>query len=1287
MKKTRSLKQNSKRAAGLLLSLIFILAFALPPRATVQAQEPAPTIEAFAWFDRYTLVNWPAGIPVEVTIVGPDYAAEPFTPDVSGGWYAFYPGIDLQPGTIITATNGDITKVLTISPLSGTVDGETGSVTVVAGPNRGFHMRIEGDDFPSPIEGDYNADSSGDWSGTFSDYLPWKWFTRGEMWEGDADGDVTYAIWHVHQPVIEVWLAENEIRAYDWPRDTELTFNANGNDLGTASTVPQEWFEGTAAVFNAGDFNLEPGMEVTVSGAGISKDTLVQDVKITYMNIDTDIVTGIGPVDADLDLISSAEYPVFRFFNTGDSPEWTVDFNQPNPAGNAAGLNPGDYLRLFMRDAENDSTVWDAWGPNPRLFAFPENDAVEAVEWLVGANLHLEIDDPANGSGVDYQADATMPSWAVNNFFRFEFGGSYDLKVGDVVTLTGGSATQTHTIRKLTVTSADTATNIVAGLADPGASIQVWPNGHDQEAFIEITAGEDNRWQADFSPFDLTVEMCGRSEIPDEYGNATVVDWCPPKPYFTVFPEIDAAEGWEWQQGSTVTMTIDNAPGIERTGTANVTPWGDPRTWVWFDVRSDYDIQIGDVVTLTDGVITVAQTVQNLSVTEANAETDTVSGLADPGAVVQVWPHETGIPVDAPVAEDGTWQVDLSDQKDLVAGTCGRSQVLDENGFATAVDWCAPKPWLIAFPENDAVEGWEWPQGDNVTLTINNAPGLSWSGIADVTAWGDPRTYVRFDFYDDYDLKIGDVIQLTDGTISIEHTVQNLSVLDANQNEDFVAGLADNGAEIQVWPHGYDQVATVPATAGEDNSWRADFTDLFDLGVGTCGRSQTTDENGNHTAVDWCAPKPWFAVFPEWGVYVQAFDYPLGASVHLAIDDPATEENPDFEADQETTVTDWNHNGAWAVFEFHPDYDVKPGDLVTVTSAGITPREHTVQNLSVETVNVKTDTIAGTADSGAVVQVWPWGLEQDYTVERTAVKGRWQVEYAAIGLDLAEGMSGRSQIQIDGNYTAVDWDARQTYDIYAYNPLTGTTQRITYLANTDEYNPSWSPNGKMVAHDVVTGDGVVGIYITDVKTGASAPLAGAENGGNDAVWSPNGKWIAFDRNGTDTPHLYIVPSGGGTPTLVRENAASADWAPNGKRLVFTDLTDGSIRTMAVDGGKGGETNVVPEGYDPVWSPDGNWIAFDLNGAVWKVRVSIQGVPQGDPILLAIVGEGAGQPTWSPDSQTIAFHGGLFSNFDIWTVPAAGGEPAWLTGSPGFGDYDPAYAKNSPVVGYAGYAPR
>jgi Tol biopolymer transport system component len=119
-----------------------------------------------------------------------------------------------------------------------------------------------------------------------------------------------------------------------------------------------------------------------------------------------------------------------------------------------------------------------------------------------------------------------------------------------------------------------------------------------------------------------------------------------------------------------------------------------------------------------------------------------------------------------------------------------------------------------------------------------------------------------------------------------------------------------------------------------------------------------------------------------------------------------------------------------------------------------------------------------------------------------------------------------------------------SYDIYAIDVKTGVVFQVTRIGGADEYNPSWSNNGKQIAHDVVVGISQ-DIFITDVKTGVSAPLLGAE-GGNDAAWSPNGQKIAFDRENS----VYVVPASGGTRTLVVADAVDAAWSPNSKRLVF-----------------------------------------------------------------------------------------------------------------------------------------
>jgi len=78
---------------------------------------------------------------------------------------------------------------------------------------------------------------------------------------------------------------------------------------------------------------------------------------------------------------------------------------------------------------------------------------------------------------------------------------------------------------------------------------------------------------------------------------------------------------------------------------------------------------------------------------------------------------------------------------------------------------------------------------------------------------------------------------------------------------------------------------------------------------------------------------------------------------------------------------------------------------------------------------------------------------------------------------------------------------------------------------------------------------------------------------------------------------------------------------------------------------------------------------------------------GEPIQVTSGPFRDGQPTWSLDSLTIVYHSGFGQgDWDIWSVPAAGGTPTWLTGAPGFGDYDPSYAKNSSKISYASFSP-
>ena len=481
-----------------------------------------PHLEAFAWFDRYSLVDWPMGLPIEITIQNPAYHTT-FTPDGSSNWYDLFPGVDLRPGTVITATNGETTKVLEISPLRAEADPNTGIVTGVATPDRSFHMRIENDHFQTPIEQDIEAGPDGNWSVAIESDLPWAWLTRGLMWEWDDDGDVTQAIWHVHNELVEVWLAQNEIRAFDWPLDTELTFNVDGVDIATAFTQPVDWIEGTAATVHPGDLRLEPGMTVTVTDGTTSASTIIQDIKITHADPENDLVYGYAPSHASIELGSFEDDPHFRFFNAEADGSWIVDYSTPSLNGVTVDVNLGDNFTLFMREDDKDATVWEWNVTNPHFVVFPEWEWFDGLDWPNEATVTITVEGKP-------ECETTKESW--DNFFNGSFGEGCDLVTGDTVTFTDGFTMRTHTVRNLSVSDANADTETVSGAADPGSVVQVWPHGHDQDAFLQITPDDDGTWSADFGSvgFNLVPGIFGRSQVQDGAGNATAVDWLVPLP-------------------------------------------------------------------------------------------------------------------------------------------------------------------------------------------------------------------------------------------------------------------------------------------------------------------------------------------------------------------------------------------------------------------------------------------------------------------------------------------------------------------------------------------------------------------------------------------------------------------------------------------------------------------------------------------------------------------------------------------------------------------------------------
>jgi hypothetical protein len=928
--------------------------------AEEDAPSPNPYIEAFAWYDQYSLVDWPAGIPVLVTITNPDYVADVFTPDTEGGWYNFYPGVDLHSGTQITATNGNITKVLEISQLSATANPVSGEVTGVATPNGTFHMKTDGDRFQLPIEQDIPTSSDGTWSVTIDEYLPWEWFTRGEMWEGDDDGDVTHAIWHVKQNIVEVWLSQNEIRAFGWPRDTELTFNVDGVDIGTAFTQPVDWFEGTWAVINAGEYGvqLEPGMTVMVTGAGVPpKSLVVQDIMITNVDVGSDVVYGYAPPNADLELGSWEDSPVFRFFNNGDDTNWTVDYKEMSLNGVTVDINPGDELRLFMRDEEKNATVWGTAAPNPFI-------AVSLTQHWFWVNSYAP-EKLVTFSIYDNQGDETpilefsKPTDSSGNLNLDGWEHIWDPEPGDYIVATDGLTTKDLVLENITLEVSDPVNNLVWGYTVGGREVGVGVGNEKGEQWMNVLADEvTGKWiaQFEFGGEDyLTENSWASGNVGDEDGDITSAHNSGPSEspaWFTVFPELEAVEAWDFPIGAVVHLIIDDpatklSPDYEQDEPVTFTPWGSWQLWVWFDFAGKYNVKAGDVVTLTYGETVRTHTVQNLAVTKVNHEDDTIKGTASAGAEIHVWPHATGQEEIAIANPNGKWNVSFSGVYDLKPGEDGRAEIRDEMGNATAVDWHIPRPRIVA----SITEDWFYVQEFTPNTAVNYYvyKGQGQKLISKGAATTDNSGFVWIDPIG-WNLEPGNYLVVKDGPNTKALIVEGFTFDVFNLSNGQLSGTAPEPYGRKVWVGiGWDNNgwSADVFTDGEGN-WSAGYGAPIANGFGWVA-AQIFDGDGDATELRPAQIYPTIFAWLEWDV-VDGHGWREGETVTLTIN------NGEHVLYQVVGTTK-------LVFDLKAEgHDLTIGDQISM-SDGLITKQLLIPDLKITDYDLGAKTVSGTYDS------------------------------------------------------------------------------------------------------------------------------------------------------------------------------------------------------------------------------------------------------------------------------------------------------------------------------------
>jgi len=215
--------------------------------------------------------------------------------------------------------------------------------------------------------------------------------------------------------------------------------------------------------------------------------------------------------------------------------------------------------------------------------------------------------------------------------------------------------------------------------------------------------------------------------------------------------------------------------------------------------------------------------------------------------------------------------------------------------------------------------------------------------------------------------------------------------------------------------------------------------------------------------------------------------------------------------------------------------------------------------------------------------------------------------------------------------------------------------RIDPCKACDYSNLAYGPDGLLA---FVARDRRLGTASLMVQQGRAARRLATINGlAADPRWSPDGKSIALLVTIGAQKETGAVQAG---TRQVGEIGESSDE----KRIAIVPVAGGTLRTVS-----------PPDRfvYEFAWTPDGTGFVATTakgNGDVnwWVATIDAIDASTGAVRTIAAPATQANFPRISPDGRTVAFIGGLMSDYgsvggDIWTVPFAGGVATDIT--PGY----------------------
>jgi eukaryotic-like serine/threonine-protein kinase len=181
-----------------------------------------------------------------------------------------------------------------------------------------------------------------------------------------------------------------------------------------------------------------------------------------------------------------------------------------------------------------------------------------------------------------------------------------------------------------------------------------------------------------------------------------------------------------------------------------------------------------------------------------------------------------------------------------------------------------------------------------------------------------------------------------------------------------------------------------------------------------------------------------------------------------------------------------------------------------------------------------------------------------------------------------------------------------------------------------ELQSRFSPNGKMIAFSA-PGDGD-NIYFRQISGERESQITFGKGHDGSPVWSPDGERIAFVRDRENEIGVWVIPSLGGTPVLIKKLADSKTIPTTDPPRLVTWTKNGTDHEEA--------------------------IYYEWNGELFRLELSAKEITQA-----ARFGQSLRQAAYfslSPDGQEVTFSAEMGGQFDIWRGSIRGGKPQRVT---------------------------